>query len=172
MQRIAFLSRHVLDNGLIANLLDQFHQKLSPQSLPRHFASAEEDSRLDLVALAQEPENVILFGLVVVIVHVDAELHFLDRDHLLVFLGFALPLFLLVEVLAEIKNAADWRLGRRGNFHQVHVLSPCDPERVLRCHNAELIPFVVNHADFAYANALIGANKPLIDTEPPNSTKA
>ena len=36
--------------------------------------------------------------------------------------------------------------------------------RFVRRHDAELLPFVVNHADFARPNTIVGADKTFIDT--------
>ena len=106
----------------------------------------------------------ILLGVVVVIVHVDAEFHFLDYDHFLVLFSFALALFLLVNILAEIHDAAYRRHCGRGNFHQIEVLFLRLFDGVVGRHDAQLVALVVNHADFTHADAVIRADKTLIDT--------
>ena len=63
----------------------------------RHLASAEADRRLDLVAVLQEADDVVLLEIEVVLVDAGAELHLLDDDHLLLLLGLALLLLLLEE---------------------------------------------------------------------------
>jgi hypothetical protein len=102
-----------------------------------------------------------------VIVHVDAELHFFDRDRLLVLLGLALLLLLLIQEFPVIHDATNRRLRCRGNLYQVEVTFAGHFERFERWQDANLVAFIVNHADFACANALVCADKSLIDTKPP-----
>ncbi len=87
MQGIAFLPCPKLDDSLVAEIFDQPFQNFASQTLARHFAAAEEDGCLHLVAIFEEANHVIFLGLVVVIVDVDAELHFLDDDSRLFFLA-------------------------------------------------------------------------------------
>ena len=164
VQRVAFLPRPELHNAAVANIFDQPLQNLPAQSGTRHFASAEKDRGLHLVAFIQKTQNVVLLGVVVVIVHVDAELHFLDRNRLLVLLGFALFFLLLIEKLPIIHDAANRRLRGWGNFHQVQVLFAGQFERLKRLQDSDLLTFIANHANFACANTLICADKTLIDT--------
>ena len=49
------------------------------------------------------------------------EFDFLDLDLLVLELRFVLPLALTVFELAEIHDAADGRLRRRRNFHQIQL---------------------------------------------------
>src|SRR5208337_466841 len=164
MQSVAFLSGSKFHDPFIAEVFDQAFQNFASQSLARHLASAEEDGRLHLVAFGEEAQHVVLLGLVVVIVHVDAELHFLDRDLVLVLLGLALALFLLVQVFPVIHDPANRRLSSGRDFHQVEGFLAGDLERVVRRHDTKLVAFIVDHANFACTNALIGADKTFIDT--------
>src|SRR5262249_3779084 len=97
VQRVSFLSRPEFYDALFANVLDQPLQNSPSQARARHFTATEEDRRLDLVTFFQKAQYVIFFGLVVVIIHVDAEFHFFDRNRLLVLFGLALLLLLLVQ---------------------------------------------------------------------------
>jgi len=99
-----------------------------------------------------------------VIVHVDAELNFFDRDLVLMFLGFALTLFLLVQVFPVVHDAAHRGLRSGGNFNQVQGFFAGNFERVVRRHDAKLVAFVIDHADFAGPNALVGADETFVDT--------
>ena len=85
----------------------------------------------------------VLLGFVVVIVHVDAELHFFDRDRLLVLLGLALFLLLLVQEFPIIHDAANRRLRCGGNFYQVEVTFAGQLERFKRRQNSDLLAFIV-----------------------------
>ena len=164
MQRIAFVARPILHDCLIADLIDKAFENRAAKALTRHFATAKEDRALDLVAFVEESEHVVLLRLVIVLVNVDAELNFLDDDLLLVLLGLAFLLFLLIKVLAEVKNAANRWLRSRRNLYQVETSFPGHFERFERRHDAELIRLVVDHSDLAGANTLIRANETLVDT--------
>src|SRR2546423_2886141 len=86
VQRIAFHARRELDDALALDLADQAIEDLAAKVAVRHLASAIKDGGLDLVAFIEEAQHVVLLGLVIVLVHVDAELHFLDGDDFLMFL--------------------------------------------------------------------------------------
>src|SRR5882757_3755237 len=87
MQRVAFLPGTKFHQSLVFDVFDQAFQYLATQTLPGHFASSEEDGRFDLVAFVKETQHVILFRIVIVIVYVDTELHFFDRNGLLFLFG-------------------------------------------------------------------------------------
>jgi hypothetical protein len=78
--------------------------------------------------------------------------------------GLALFLFLLVQEFPVVHNAADWRGGGGRDLNQIQVLLAGHFERFEGRQNTDLIPFVVNHPDFPGAYAVVGADKPLIDT--------
>jgi len=107
---------------------------------------------------------VILLGLVIVVVHIDAELDLFYGDRLLVLLGFALFLFLLVEILPVVHDAAHGRLRGRRNLNQIQILAFGQFERFERGHYANLFTLVSDHANLASSNAVIGSNKTFIDT--------
>src|SRR5205807_8293066 len=119
VQRVSFHSWTEFDYRALANFFQQPLEHLASQIGMGHFAAAEEDGGLYLVALFEEAQYVVLFELIVVLVHVNAELHFLDGDDLLVLLCRALLLFFLVQELAVILNAANRRIRRRGDLHQI-----------------------------------------------------
>src|SRR6266498_1201779 len=171
VQRVAFLPGAELNDAAIANIFNQALQNATSPTCTRHFAAAEENRRLDFVALIQKAQHVVLLGLVVVIVHIDAELHFFDRDGLLVLLGFAFLFFLLIKKLPIIHDAANRRLRGGGNFYQIQVLFASHLERFKGWHDADLLAFVANHADFARANTIICTDKTFIDTKPPSILK-
>src|SRR5450755_5190248 len=87
VQRVAFLTRTKLHHSLVAQILNEPLKNFAAQTLARHLASTEEDGRLDLVSLGKEAQHMVLLGVIVVIVHIDAELHFLDHDLVLVLFG-------------------------------------------------------------------------------------
>ena len=97
----------------------------------------------------------LLLELVVVLVDLGTELDFLDEDDLLVLLGLPVPLLLLVLVLAEVHDAADRRHGSRGDLDQVESLLLGDGQRCRWRHDAQLLPVLVDHADFTDADAFV-----------------
>src|SRR5260370_6239179 len=164
MQRVAFLPWTELHQTLLVDVLDQTLQNLAAQALPRHFASPEEDGRFHFVSFVEEAQHVILLGFVVVIVHVDTKLHFFDRNGLLLLLGFALALFVLSQKFPIVPDSANRRLRGWGNFHQIQVSFAGHLERLQGRHHANLFPFVTDHANFARPDALVHADKTLVDT--------
>ena len=171
VQRVAFLSRTKFNDSAIANIFNQPIQNPSSQAGTRHLASTEEDCGLDLIALIQKAQHVVLLGLVVVIVHVDAKLHFLNCDRLLVLLGFAFLFLLLVQKFPIIHDAANRRLRGGRNLYQIQILFAGHLERFKGRQDSDLLTFVANHANFARPNTIIYADKSLIDTKPPYACK-
>jgi len=164
VQGVALLARPKLNDRLLCQVPDQPLEYLASQPLPGHLPSAEENRRLHLVAFAEKSQHVVFFGLVVVVVNVDTELYFLHHNLVLVLLGLTLALFLLIQVLSIIHDAADRGLRGGRNFDQIQVFFAGYFERFERRHNAKLVTFVVNHANFADTNTLVCADKTLIDT--------
>jgi len=164
VQRVSFLPWPELDNALRLNVFDQPLQNLASQPGACHFASAEEDRSLDLVAFTQKAQHMVLFGLVIVVVHIDAELDLFYGDRLLMFLGFALFLFLLVEILPVIHDAAHGRLRGGRNLNQIQILFAGFSDCFVGRHDAELLSLVINHANFARPNTVVDADKTFVDT--------
>jgi hypothetical protein len=104
-----------------------------------------------------------------VVVHIDAELDLFYGDRLLVLLGFALFLFLLVEILPVIHDAAYGRLRGGRNLDQVQIFLAGFLDRFIWRQNAQLVAFVVNDANFTRPNAIVDTDKTLIDTVLPLS---
>jgi len=130
MQRIAFLPRPEFYDGILFHVLNQTFQNLPAQTCSRHFTATEKNCCFDFVAVVEKAQNVVLFGFVIVVVHINAELHFFDYDFGLVLFGFAFLFFLLVEELAIVHDAANGRDRGRRNFHQIQVLLTSQFERV------------------------------------------
>ena len=84
---------------------------LRPKPGAGHFAAAEEDGCLYLVSFVQKAQHVIFLRLVIVVVHIDAELDLFYGDRFLVLLRLALFLFLLVQIFPVVHDAAHGRLS-------------------------------------------------------------
>src|SRR5262249_37756657 len=93
---VAFESGHRLGDGDLRQCADQPLEDAAPDFRMRHLAAAEENRRLDLVTVLEEALDVLLLELVVVFVHLGAELDLFDFDDLLVLPGLARPLLFLV----------------------------------------------------------------------------
>jgi hypothetical protein len=50
------------------------------------------------------------------------------------------------------------------NLNQVQILFAGFLDGFVRRHDAKLLPFVINHADFTRPNPIVRADKTLIDT--------
>src|SRR5580698_7223358 len=83
VQNRPFHARHELDHAGVANILNQPIDDLVAQFAVRHLAAAEAQASLHLVAVDEEPHGLILLGLVVMLIHGNGELDFLDDDDLL-----------------------------------------------------------------------------------------
>ena len=163
MHRIAFRPGAELNDAALANFTNQAFDYFTPEILVSHFAAFEAQRGLYLVAFFQKTQNVFLLGLVVMFVHVDAELDFLNRNDFLLFLGSAFLLLFFVEVFAVVLNAADRRVCGGRNFHEIQTSFSCDLQGLERRHNAQLVSFIVYHAYFTCPNTIVDTDKALVD---------
>src|SRR5579864_4275699 len=60
VQRVAFLPRTKLHNPALANVFNQALENFASQAGARHLAAAEKDRGLDLIALIQKTQHVVL----------------------------------------------------------------------------------------------------------------
>jgi hypothetical protein len=111
-------------------------------------ATAEHDRDLDLVPLAEEPHDVTLLGLVVVLVDLGAELHLLDDRVGLVAAGFTGLLGVLVLELAVVHELADRGSAHRGDLDEVEVRLLGQAQRVARGDDADGLAVGSNEPDF------------------------
>src|SRR5262249_34759287 len=109
---IAFESRHRFGNRDVGQFFNEPFQDATADLGMRHFASAEENRRLDLVAFFEEALDVLLLELVVVLVDLRAELDLFDQAHVLVRLCLTPTLLFLILVLPEVHDAANRRVWR------------------------------------------------------------
>ena len=164
MKSISFLAGTELYDAVGFHVFDEALENLAAQASAGHLAPAKENGRLHFVAFIEKTQNVVLFRLVIVVVHIDAELDLFYGDRLLMLLGFALFFFLLVEILPVVHDAAYGRLRGGRNLNQIQILFAGLFDSFVRRHDAKLLPFVVNHADFARPDAIVDADKTFIDT--------
>jgi hypothetical protein len=90
-------------------------------------------------------------------------LHFLKLNRLLMLASLVLPLAELVKVLAIIDDAANRRVRRGGNFHEVKTLPTRDPQSFVGRHDSELSALFIDHPDFPGPNPFVYSNKSVGD---------
>ena len=149
MHLVAFLSRRGLGDRHLGQVFNQPLENPPADLRVRHLAAAEEDRRLHLVAVGEEALDVLPLELVIVLVDLRPELDLLDLDDLLMLLGLPGALLFLVLIAPEVHDAAHRRVGRGCNFHQVEPLLAGDRQRLLRRHDAQLLPGVVDDPHLA-----------------------
>ena len=122
---------------IVADSLQQAHTEL----LVRHFAAAETQRDLGLVAFAQEPDQIAQLDLVVAFVGSRTEFDFLDLDLLQLESRLVLLLGLPVFELTVVHDAANGRLGRRRDLHEIEF-------RGFRLGYGKLLAFFTYQSDF------------------------
>src|SRR5215204_4128265 len=155
---IALLTRHRLGQRDVGQFGHQALENAPSDLRVRHFATAEEDRRFDLVTFSQESLDVLLLELVVVHIDFRSELDLLDLDHALVLLRFTGELLLLVLILAKVHDPAKRRHCGRRDLDQVEPLLTRNDQRLWRRHDPQLLSGLVDDADFANTNAFVGTN--------------
>ena len=166
-RRSAFLRREQREQDVCFHPRPEFHLRVlgdfvqqarhlgAAHVLVSHFAAAMKYHRLHFVPLAEEADDLILPHLKIVLGGGRTELYFLDVRTFLVLFRFMRFFVLLVEELPVVDELADRRHSRRRDFHNVQAGIPRRLHRVEQGHHSKLIPCVVDHADFASANALV-----------------
>ena len=162
MQSGAFHARHELDDSGLAYVADEAIDDLVAKLAMRHLAAFETEAGLYLVALGEEADGLVLLGLVVMLVDGDGELDFLNGDDLLLLAGGAVALVLLVEKLSVILDLANGRDSIGRDFDEVERALARNLQGIKWGHNAKLFTVFVDDADFASANAVIGADEGLL----------
>src|SRR5260370_23544202 len=110
-----------LDLGHLFRIAFEAIEQPYAEFLVRHFAAAEAQRHLDLVAFPEEANHRAHLHIIIVIVDHRAEFDFLDFDDLLLLARFRLLLLLLQFVLAKIEQLADRRLGVWRNLDEVEA---------------------------------------------------
>ena len=120
-----------------------------------HLAAAMEDHGLHLEAVTEKANDLVLAHLKVVLGGGRPKLHFLDVRAFLVLLLFVGFLVLLVEEFSVIDELAYGRNRIGRDFHHIETSFARRLHGVEQGHHAELIPRIVNHANFTSTNALV-----------------
>ena len=140
---------------IVLDAINHFHAEL----LMGHFAAAELQMNLHLVALVEEFLRVPDLGHVVVFVDVYAELDLLYPPGRVLLL-----LLLLGEIVAKLSEVDDPTYGRLcswGNFDQIETDRASVPESFLDAHDSHLlVGNTIDHPHLPGTNAFVNANIP------------
>src|SRR6266446_9881974 len=161
----AFHPRHLLDFGVLLEVVPDPHQDVHSQLLMRELAPTEPHGHLDLVTLLDEFDHAAHFYIVIVIIDAGAQFDFFNLDDFLLLAGFVLFLLLLVFIFAEIEDFADRRVGVWRYLDEIETgigghgqrfVAPDDPH-----HVATLVDQAyLHHADLAVdPGSLAGGSK-------------
>ena len=173
MQGGAFHARMKLHDAGITNVLNQAIDDLISQLAVGHLPATKTQGRLHFVSVVEKADGLILFGLVVMLVHGDRELDFLNGDDLLLFARSPFALIFFVQIFAVILNAANRGHGVGRDLYQVEAAFAGNFESFKGWENAELFSIFVNDANFTRAYPIVDADKlfrrTLIDVPPPSA---
>ncbi|MPL73075.1 hypothetical protein SDC9_18868 [bioreactor metagenome] len=148
--------RHAFDLAGLADIGGDAVQQFEAKALVRHFAAAEAQGDLHLVAILEEAHHRAHLDLVVMGVGPGAELHFLDFDDLLLLAGFGLALLLFVLELAVVHDLAHRRHRRRRDLDQIKPGLFGHHHRARRGDDAHVLAVRPDQAD-------LGRSDPIVD---------
>lgn len=161
MERRAFHAGHEFDQASVSYIENEAVDDLVTEIAVGHLAALETERCLDLVAIAEKADGLILLGLVVVFVYRDRELNLFDDDDLLLLAGGAVALVFLIEELAVVLNFADGGNGVGGYLYEIQRAFAGHLKGFERSHDAKLFAVLVDDANFAGADTFIGADERL-----------
>jgi hypothetical protein len=156
-QNIRFHPGPELNQRVIRDIFQKAIHFGAAHFLVSHFAAAMEDHGLNLVTFTQEPDDLVLADLVIVLGGRRPKFHFLE---LRAFLVLALLVRLLIELVkkfAVIGDLADGRISRGRNLHQVKAALACHADGLKRLHHSQLTAIIIYDTNFARANAIVNA---------------
>src|ERR1700730_12119788 len=154
-QNVAFHARHSFNLTVLADLAEQARHLRAAHFLVRHLAPAMENHGAHFVPLTEEPDDLILANLIVVLRGSRPKLYFLQlrpAAALALLMGL---LVLLVKKFAVVGDLANRRIRRRRDFHQVQSPFPRHSNGLEWLHSPKLGTLLINHPDFASPNPLI-----------------
>src|SRR4029079_1661083 len=132
----------------------------------------EHDRDLDLRPLVQEPDDMALLGLVVVVADLRSELDLLDVDRRLVLSRLLRALLLLVAPLAVVHDARHGRVGLFRHLDEIEILRVRVLERLFRVLDPDLLPVLADEPHPRYADLLVDpillddGTRPVLGTTP------
>lgn len=155
--RAAFHPRRLLDHTVGTELIGKLIEKGLPQVGVSHFATAEQDRKLNFIPGVEELGRLSPFRLEVVVVDLRPDANFFQLDDVLIPTRLALLAALLVPVLAVIHQPADRRHGVGCYLDEVEPSLTRHLERIKGRNDANLLALFVNEPNLANADALVDA---------------
>lgn len=143
----------------IRGILDHAGHNLMTKFLMRVLAATEHERHLDAVAFQEEVLDVTQLGVVVVLLHIGVELHFLDLGAYIGALGLLLLLLHVVAVLAVIHKPADGRLGLGCDFNEIDASTLSELKGFAGGDYTKLCAINIDAPDFRHADLMINAGK-------------
>jgi hypothetical protein len=157
----AFHAGHELNRASVSDIEDEAVDDFVAEVPVGHLAALETKRGLNLVAVAEEADGLVLLRLVVVLVYGDGELDLFDGDDLLLLAGGAVALVFLVKELAVVLDFADGWNSVGGDLYEIEGALTCHLKGFERRHNAKLLAVLVDDTDFACADAFVSADERL-----------
>jgi hypothetical protein len=147
----------LLDLGHLADVVLHPIEQLISELLVRHFAAAEAQGDLDLVAFFEEALHCAHLHVVIVVVDHRPQLDFLDLDDVLFLASLCSLLLRLVLELAVVQELAHGRAGVWGDFDQIKPRGLRHFQRGLDGSRAVVVARCVDQLDLADADLVIDA---------------
>ena len=141
-------------------LLDQLREPLQQQASElgvAQLAAAEADRYLDPIAILEELDRAMDLRVEVARADLRREPHFLEGHRPLSALGLLLSLRQLVLVLPEVEEAGHRRSRHRCDLDQVEAPFLRHLQGSRRGHDAQLVPFIVDHPNLWDPDHLVDA---------------
>src|SRR5581483_88149 len=153
----SFHLRILLQLGEGFRVLLHAGEQVHAQMLVRHFAAAEAQRDLDLVAVVEEALHRPHLHVVIVIVDGRAHLDLLDLDDLLLLAGLVGLFLLFVFVFAVIHQLADGRLVLGRDFDHVEAFFLAQGQSLFQADFAIFVPVDADQEDGAGGDFVVDA---------------
>jgi len=149
----------VLDESGAADIRGKTVNDAPADLAVRHLPAAEHQGYLNLIAFFQKFQEVLELNAIVMIFNVglDPDLFYLKM--FLVFLGFALPLLLLIFIFAEVHDAADRRLDLWGNLNKIKLIFSREVKACFQRDDAQLLAVRADNPKFRNTDLFVDSDK-------------
>ena len=157
---------------LLANFREQTGHLGAANFLVSHLAAAMKNHGANFMAFSEEPKNLALANLKIVLRGCRTKLNFFELRTPTALSLLVSLLALLVKKLTVIRDLANRRIGGRRNFHQIEASFARHTQSLEGLHYTKLATFIINHPDFPSADSFINTNTvglpevPLSDKSP------
>lgn len=152
---LSFELRHLLNTSDVLQVVGKAKQQNLALLFEEDGTSTEEDIGLNLRALFDEFLGVLELELIVVVVGLRTEANLLNDRLDLLGLDFLLLLFLLIEELLVVEDAAYWGIGVGRDFDQIEFLIISHFHGLLNGVDARVLNVITNEANFLHADSVV-----------------